>query len=475
MSAFLAGLRFEAKSLARERAVWLALLGLLGLTLFSLYAGALRVEAHKGLIAAARAEEAQRVAGLKQMLGKIERGEIHEEPPPYRDPRNSTFVGGGLAARVAALAPAPLALAAVGQSDLFPPVVQVTSAAKDSFLFVDEIDNPANLFIGSTDFAFVIVFVYPLVILALCYNLLAGEREQGALAMTLASARRPAAVLAGKLAARALAPIAATLAAVTVGVAIFSGPAALATRNFLDLAAIVLLYGLFWVALAAAIDGLGRGSAFNALALVGAWVIVTLVAPAGVNSLAGLVHPAPSRMDMTLAARAATTDADRERDAALARYLEEHPGEKRGGAKERTLRRLATQEAAFQRVEGVIARHETQLELQRAMTDRLGFLSPPLLAYRTLADVAGTGEGRYRGFLDAIGVFHLEWREFFVSRARAGVTLTAADYDAAPQFRGDATANAGGGDLAAMLVGVALPTLLLALAAGRGYARCAPR
>lgn len=472
MSAFLAGLRFEALSLKRERAVWLALGALVAAILFSLHTGAARVETQKSLVAAARAEEAQRIEGLKKTLAKLEAGDAKDEPPPYRDPRNAAFMGGGPAARVAALAPTPLALAAVGQSDLFPPVVKVTTASKDSFLYADEIENPANLMSGSTDLAFVIVFVYPLVLLALTFNLLAGEREQGTLAMTLASARNPRATLAGKLAARVLAPIGATLLAAALGIAAFAGASALASPSFIALATIILLYGLFWAALACAVDGLGKSSSFNALTLICAFVVVTMLAPAGINSLAGYAHPAPSRIDMVLAARAASTDADKARDAALARYTDEHSHEKRDRAREGTLRRLATQEAAFQRVEGVIAQHDAQLDRQRAVADRLSFVSPALLTYRALADVAGAGEARYRGFLDRIAAFHVEWRDFFLSRAKAGTAMTAADYGALPRFaeQGEQTSA----DMAAPLAGALIPTVLLAIFAARGLRRVRP-
>ncbi|WP_457798441.1 DUF3526 domain-containing protein [Methylocystis sp. S23] len=472
MSAFLAGLRFETLILRRERAVWLALGALVAAILFSLSTSAARVEARKSIVAAARAEEALRLEGLKNTLATLEKGEAKEEPPPYRDPRNAAFMGGGPAARVAALAAAPLAIAAIGQSDLFPPVVKVTTGSKDGFLYADEIENPANLMSGSTDLAFVVVFVYPLVILALAFNLLAGEREQGTLAMTLASARKPGAALAGKFAARALAPVMATLLAATAGVAFFAGAGAVLSASFAKLAAIVLVYGLFWAALAGAVDGLGKSSAFNALALICAWVVLTMLAPAGINSLAGYAHPAPSRIDMVLAARAASTDADKARDAALARYLDEHQGEKRDRAREGTLRRLATQEAAFERVEGVIARHDAQLDRQRALADRLGFLSPALLTYRALADVAGSGEARYRGFLDRIASFHVEWRDFFLSRARAAAPMTAADYDALPRFSEPPEQT--DADLAAPLAGVLIPALILAFFAARGLRRVRP-
>ncbi len=481
-SAFLAGLRFEARMMRRDGAVWFALLILAGVVLFALAMGTARIAAQQAAIAAARSDETQRLSNLQKALAQLQQGEAPgkpaPEPPPYRDPRNAAFMGGGPAATVAALAPAPLALVATGQSDLLPPAVRVTTGSKDSFLFADEIDNPANLMSGATDLAFVVVFVYPLVVLAMAFNLLAGEREQGTLSMTLASARRPSAALAGKLAARIAAPIAAMLLAATAGVWVFAGWERLATPGFAALLAVVLLYGLFWAALAAAVDGLGRGSAFNALTLIGAWVAITMILPAAINSLAAFAHPAPSRIDMVLAARAASTDADRARDAALARYADEHGGGRpAGGMGEATLRRLATQEAAFQRVEAIVAEHDAQLARQRGMADRLGYLSPAYLTYQAMADIAGAGEKRYRAFLDRIRAFHLDWREFFLSRAKAGASLTAQDYAAMPKFTqaDEELVGRPPAGLAGQLIGVALPMLILAALGFRGYRRAAPR
>jgi len=480
VSAFLTGVRFEARMMRRERAVWFALLALTALTLFALGAGAARVAARQGAIASARADETQRLADLQRTLAQLQAGDVAGQPapelPPYRDPRNAAFMGGGPAAAVAALAPAPLALVATGQSDLFPPAISVTTRSKDSFLFADEIDNPANLMSGATDLAFVIVFVYPLVILAMAFNLLAGEREQGTMAMTLAAARRPGAALAGKLAARAGAPILATLFAVATGIVIFGGAERLASPGLGVLLFVILLYGLFWTALAAAIDGLGRSSAFNALTLIGAWVVIVMIAPAAINSIAAFAHPAPSRIDMVLAARAASTDADKARDASLARYAQEHgeAGRPAGGPQQMTLRRLATQEAAFQRVEAIIAEHDAQLSRQRELSDRLGYLSPAYLTFQAMADIAGAGETRYRAFLDRIRAFHVVWRAFFLSRAKAGAALTAEDYAALPRFP-QASDDQGAGALAGPLLGVALPALLLAALGFRGYRRTAPR
>lgn len=478
ISLLAAAVRFEWRILRRDAATWLALAAIVTMAGLAFFNGAERLSAQTAAIEAARADEARRLESLRQNLVDIEAGRAHGETPPYRDPRNAVFVGGGSAATVAALAPSPLAIVATGQSDLFPSAIKVTTASKDSFLFADEIENPAHLMSGSIDLAFVLVFVFPLCILALCFNLTAGEREQGTLALTVASSKSPAVVLLGKLAARAGLPIAAMLAATIVGVVLLCGAAPLFSNAFLALLAAIAAYGAFWALLAAAVDGLGKGSAYNALALMAAWVTLTMIAPAAVNTVSNVLYPSPSRAEMTLAARAASTDADRERDAALARYADEHPDAsakdmKRGGAKERSLRRLAAQEAANARVEAVMARHDGQLARQRELADRLSFVSPALLTYRAVADIAGAGDRRYAEFLARVDGFHRDWRAFFWTRARAGAPLTLEDYSAFPRFAFFAETSAPSADVLLVLgLGVALPGLLLASLAWRNLRRC---
>ncbi len=154
-------------------------------------------------VAEAQRDETQRLASLTRLLGRIERKEVKPPDAPYRDPRNAIYVGRGQAATVAYLPNAPLAITAVGLSDLYPHVFKVSAGSKDSFLFVDEIANPTHLLSGSFDLAFVIVYLYPLLLLAISYNVLSGEQEQGTLALTVASSARLTTVLAGKLFVRA--------------------------------------------------------------------------------------------------------------------------------------------------------------------------------------------------------------------------------------------------------------------------------
>lgn len=473
----LAALRCEWRILRADAALWLVLALIAATVAYALYNGNKHVERQAAAVAAAQADEQQRVADLRQKLADIESGQAAPPDAPFRDPRNAIFVGGGSAATNAVLPPRPLALIAVGQSDLYPPALKVSARSKDTFYFSDEIANPAHLLAGSFDLAFVLVFLLPLYILALSYNLVSGEREQGTLALTAACPVPLRGVMFAKLLVRAGLPIAFTLAAVLIGLAVTVDGLANATGELALLAVAIVLYGALWAALAAAVNALGRDSAYNALLLVAAWIAILLIVPSLVNAWSELRHPSPSRAEMVLAVRAASVDADRERDAALARYQEEHghvhaDALTRGSYRERTLRRLAVQQAASESSEAVMAAHEAQLRRQHALAERYAYLSPALLMHGAVADLAGTGRDRYREFFAQVDAFHQRWREFFVSRARAERPLTGGDYARFPRFT-FVDEQPGGGAARAMsaYAGIALPLLLLAAGAAYGLRR----
>ena len=289
-------------------------------------------------------------------------------------------------------------------------------------------------------------------------------------------------VLVGKLMVRAGLPMLFTLATVFAGL-IFIGDGLSGVGGALSVLALTIIYGLFWAALAAAVNGLGRDSAYNALMLVGAWVVVLLIVPSLTNAATEALYPSPSRVEMVLGVRAASVSADKERDAVLARYEEEHlhgTGDgnheevlTRGSARERTLRRLAVQQAATARAEEVLAVHEAQLQRQHDLAERLAYISPALLANDAIAEIAGTGRSRYDEFFTQVDRFHQEWREFFVSRAQAERMLSSDDYGRFPRFQFIEHPDSGADTrVATALAGIAVPLLLLAVAASFGLRRC---
>lgn len=428
-------MRCEWRQLRTDLGWWTALALLLACVFYALHNGRVRLDERARSILAEQRDETERLATLTKLLGQIERGEVKPPDAPYRDPGNAIYVGRRQAATVAYLPDAPLAVTAVGLADLYPHSFQVSAGSKDSFLFVDEIANPTHLLSGSFDVAFVLVYLYPLVLLALSYNVLSNEREQGTLALTVASSAPLMTVLVGKLAVRTGSVIAAAIVSIG-GYLLATVPGV----GFVPLALLTLvigLYGLFWVALALLVNSLGRDSSFNTVALVMIWVVLLLVAPAALNATAQVLHPTPPRSEMVLAVRDAAIDAERDREATEARFRDEHRSTSDGAADRgdaRTQLALAVTLAADARADAMLANHEAQVRAQRRLSDRLAFLVPPVLINDAIVELAGNGPTRWDDYLERIGKFHVRWQSFFVDRASRGAALTSADYKLFPRF-----------------------------------------
>lgn len=386
----------------------------------------------------ALATQQQRTADIEQELIALDGG--GEPRAPWLDPRAPNVLGGGVGARHAGLPPAPLAAFSIGQSDLLPYYYNVSIWTNEqSFLQNGEIENPLNLMAGRFDLTFVLVVLFPLLILALSYNVLSGEKEQGTLAMTLAQPVRLGSLVWGRIAFRAALVLALAvglpiLGALLAGIDLTSPgtPARLAL-----FAVVVAVYGLFWFALAVAVNALGSGSAANATILAAVWLLLVVILPSALNITANLLHPLPSRVEMIGLQREASNEAASRRSELLARYFEDHPEMARAVDVDTTnvaARSWASQQEVNRRMREVLARHDARLAAQRDLVRGYRFFSPAVLALEALNDIAGTGDARFTHFRAEVARFADEWKAFFVPRILSGTQVTAADVPSLPAF-----------------------------------------
>ena len=364
-------LRNEWRLLAADRALRIVLAVFAVLFVYALANGMAWGRFQERTVEAARTGNAERVRALEQELTDIANG--GRPSSPFRAPRAPNVLVGARGAHTAVLEPGPVAALAVGQSDLLPYYYDVSIYTNESsFQQNGEVENPLNLMVGRFDLAFVTVFLLPLLVLALSFNVLSEEREQGTLALTLSQPVSARDVVGAKLAFRAL-----LVVGLAAGVSLLG---MLATGGFgssgrvLLWCATVVLYALFWFALAAWVNSLRRSSAWNATVLAGAWlVLVVVVLPAAVNIAAGLLHPLPSRVEMITAQREASNAAVNRRSELLARYLEDHPEMAGGVVAEESGRAAlawAATDAVNQHLEEVTAVHDARRADQLALVRR---------------------------------------------------------------------------------------------------------
>lgn len=425
------------------------------------------------------AEERERTDALLEQARVVEAkfGAANQTTAENWDPRNPYYVGNTRGPRYAFLTPAPLAVTAVGQSDLYPYYFKVSLDLKQNFANTYELENPLKLLAGRFDLAFVLIWLYPLLILALSFNLLAREREDGTLALLLSQPVTLRTIIAGKTLVRALIAFVPVLLCATLGITLAGvNPLSAATLpRFLLWMAAVLVYGLFWFALAALVNARGQRGATNALILAGAWLGFVVLLPSALNALATTLYPVPSRVEYIQALREASESEAAERNKLMAAFYEDHPEL----SKDKVTRRdefTLTKERLNQRMENLLqpltVRFDAQLARQQQFINRFRFLSPALLMQEALTEIAGTGQARYRQFMVQADAYHQAWRASFYPRIARRELVSVNAFGQLPRFRFAEE------DLAAVVqrlwlpgLGLIILALIVCLAATASYRR----
>ena len=431
----------EARLLWADRSLWLVC-GLLALLLgFGLYNGLAETTRREQVLERIRAQEPQREANNIERLRRVLAGQ--EQPDPFANPADPASVGSGMGARHAVLPYRALAPLALGQSDMQPNYYRVSYRSRASFMDDTELESPWHLLSGPFDAVFVIVYLLPLAILALSWNLLSSEREQGTLRLLMSQPLALRTLVGGKLALRALAVLA-TLLVVLVSVLVATRPALLSFEGVAQLGAttaVVLAYGAFWFALAGAVNALGRSSAFNALLLVASWVLLVLLLPVLLNLAVSMASPAPSRIELAARTRLAAIEGLNRYSKMLSadyRYVTQPdtllPKDGKFEVASRRRAQYLVGRDTDREIEMLLDRFDAQLAAQQALVDRWSWLSPAIVANESLTTLAGTGSNRYLRFRKQVGRYHAEWKAFFEPRLLQGLAMTEADLRALPRF-----------------------------------------
>jgi ABC-2 type transport system permease protein len=338
---------------------------------------------------------------------------------------------------LALLPPAPLAALAIGQGDVYPNYIKITARSLDALVSGDQIEHPLAVASGQFDVAFVILFLYPLLVFATSFDLTAGERDQGTLRMMLAQPVTLRDIVAGKLIVRAITLLAPLLVIPLATAALGSQ----SDGGFWLRAALwsiaIAVYGAIWHGIALVVNARGLSAPANALMLAGIWLLFAVVGPSSVNLLIAVRYPMPSRVEAAVQARAATQDATVEGSRQLGQFLQDHPTS--GSVGREGMRQFAVLQAerdrrVADRLHAVESTFNAQLEKQRRLASWLSVLSPTMVAQRVLLDVAGTSTTRFDRFRGAASSFQEQWRAYFEPRVLDAATLTPAEYAAAPTF-----------------------------------------
>ncbi|WP_446654513.1 DUF3526 domain-containing protein [Blastomonas sp.] len=310
-------------------------------------------------------------------------------------------------------APSDLAFAALGSRDIAPAMLRVRALALEAQIYENEAANPELALPGRFDLAFVVIYLAPLVLIALLHDLWSGEREAGryhALAAMPGANRR-------LWSARVLVRLGGVLAALLLPFAVGALIAGTAPLRALGFAGLIMLVALLWTAIILIVARRGSRSAVHAASLAAIWFALTLVAPAGANLAINAAVPVPDGAALARENREYVHAGwDRPRDQTMRDFLKLYPQLAPGAAIPPTFhwkwyfafqhlgdRHVAQQSQAYR--DGIARR----AELARAA----GWLLPPAGLAQAMTALARTDVAAQLDYQMRIRAYHQRLREFY--------------------------------------------------------------
>ena len=298
--------------------------------------------------------------------------------------------------------------------------------------------NPVQLLFGTFDFAFVCIYLLPLLVFASSYNVLSGDKELGILSLTASQPISLYKWLLHKLLIRLL------LLSLIVAVAYLIGLGILGINS--NLAAVlkllvpIIIYMGFWFGLAFVVNLMGRPSGTNAITLVALWLVIVLLIPAVISQTINTLHPVPSRVKIIHEYREAYSDALKNIDKIMGVYLRDHPElaaqnesvESRYGF---MLRTFASASVINQAIDPVLTGYNEALKKQQARVNQMMLLSPALLLQKVFSQTAGTTASHYADFQQQIIDFTETWKDYLKPRMFANELLRSEDFSSFPRYQ----------------------------------------
>ena len=422
-AAFLALFRIEVRLLLVSRFGWILAALLFGAMWWGAVNGQHQAREQQATIDRIASHVEGKLAGQQAAVARY-RQPASAQLPYWQDPSDvSGYMRYGLEA-YAVKPSSPLAGLAIGQSRLLPFYMKTdldyVAPPGSAFDFI----NPRFLALGEFDFAFVLVVILPLAVIALGGARLAAERDSGALVLVLAqlpSFRRLVLLKFGALAALCVpfAVVSGGLALAAAGVPLWDAP-----EPWTTFALLVAYAGftLFWVAVTTLVASRG-GVVASYLRLISIWVVFTFVVPAAGALLIEQTAPAPAALAYLDQLRRINNMAPAERDAVFTQYVSARP--EYGGIAARiksvtyATKQIAVQQAVERRSAEGDAAMARSMDTAAAQAGLVRWLSPAMVFDTMLQQAAGTGIERHREFLLAARAYTDRLRAFFWPRALA--------------------------------------------------------
>ena len=308
----------------------------------------------------------------------------------------------------------PINSLAIGQRDVNPSIQSVTIRGLEAQKYDSELNNPSNLLLGNIDFSFVLVYLFPLLIIAFTYNIVSEEKESGTWKIVATQTDNTFLYIIKLFYIRILSLIALLTFVIVIAIILLNIPF---NKSLFTFYTISVLYILFWFGICFYIVSLQKNSNFNAVILLTIWLFLIIILPATINTYIVNKYPVPEALELTLKQRNAYHEKwDMDKQTTLNKFYKHYPQFKSYPLPDKefswlwyyAMQQMGDDESAIQSKE-----LETKLKQRNHASQTIAQFIPTLHTQIQLNEIAKSDLGNQLLFLQKTKEFHEKMRLYF--------------------------------------------------------------
>jgi ABC-2 type transport system permease protein len=217
----------------------------------------------------------------------------------------------------------PINALSIGQRDVNPSVQSVTIRALEAQKYDSDLNNPSNLLLGNIDFSFVLIFLFPLLIIAFTYNIISEEKESGTWKIVMIQSQSPFLFILQLFTVRFFVVLLVLIITLFSSIIFLKIPLDSVFWTYLITS---ILYILFWFGVCFWVASLQKSSNFNTVLLLSIWIFLIIILPASINNYLINKYPTPEALETTLKQRKGYHEKwDMDKQATVDKFFKHYP------------------------------------------------------------------------------------------------------------------------------------------------------
>ncbi len=402
------------KQYVRSRGLMIGLMLLFISGLVSIYIGKLFLERQANTI------DTTSIVQKEQIVRHLEHADSHIGLLLY-------YIRFGLANETPALSGL-----AIGHRDIRLPAQLVNIRNLEEQKNAQELVNPLYQLLGNMDLSFVIIYLFPLIIIGIGFNLVSEERESGVWSLIKSQPIDCKEIFKKKLLIRFVSVLLVLLLLLVVGMIYLHIPV---DQSFLLFMSLSFIYIIFWFSYIWFVTSFQLSSNQNALILLSTWIILTIIAPASLNNVITNLYPVPEAYSTTIESREGYHSKwDLPKEPTITKFKETYPEfEQYNHPDDQDFSWFwyyAMQHMGDDESRSYVRAMKEKLQMRDRVSRVVGYIMPSIHTQLSMNTTSRSDMTNYLNYIEALEAFHEKTRLYFYPKIFQNTPVDQEDWQA---------------------------------------------